>query len=408
MARGGALAWPANQSTRGHWVDPRWRWVPSPQASPAELDGGRRAGTEGESSRSSSTRSAVSTGRKQRTRRGPAGDEPADGPARPARPPSWLRLSCLLPKTLFSGRIVAVADEAEDGATAGQLDEGRPGATALARREISPAEWRAYGYWARPHIGRPWEITVNNATPPDVPRELSPPEVEVMFASLHEADGGTHPENWIPRARHPCLPPRPELWPTPPATYAPLPGELQLNPWLVHRAEGPPALHFDLRLRAADVQLNPAPAPGALHNHGERAPFHADGPNGAQPATHPGAPGLRITALAGDPQPAFWWPVTALAHHAALPVQVRDVLDALVANFEEFVTEGEWRRLSRERQRMALRAYARRVELVIGGRRCPRDDGLRRVDYLGDNICFRGLAPAPDGEGFMLFVGPPP
>ena len=34
-------------------------------------------------------------------------------------------------------------------------------------------------------------------------------------------------------------------------------------------------------------------------------------------------------------------------------------------------------------------------------------DGLRRLDYLGSNYIFRGLEPAPDGEGFILFMGAP-
>ena len=32
--------------------------------------------------------------------------------------------------------------------------------------------------------------------------------------------------------------------------------------------------------------------------------------------------------------------------------------------------------------------------------------GLRRVDFLGDRYMFRGLEPAPDGDGFMMYFGP--
>ncbi|KAI0365776.1 hypothetical protein BV20DRAFT_972671 [Pilatotrama ljubarskyi] len=391
--------WPMNHARETHTVDPRRPWVPSPSLPAAELQPGQLLRSEAQSSRSASTRSSRGSGRKQRTRR-QAGDEAPvtltltlQGGGR-ERPQSWL--SCLHPKKLFRrSRSLAL----EDDATVGNA-EGHFG-----MREISPSEWRAYGYWARPRLGGTWGMTVNNATPLDVPRELSPPEVDAMFASLREPGGETFPENWVPRVRHPALPPRPDLWPTPRQTYDPLPTEVQLNPWLVHRIAGPPPLHFDLRLRAEDVKLN---IPSPDESRVDRVEFDCDGPNGAQPATYPGVPRLRICALAGDPQPTFWWPVTVLPHHEALPVLVEDVLDALIANFEERMTADEFRQLSEERVQMLCRAYARRTALVVGGRTCPRDDGLRRVDYLGDSVCFRGLEPAPDGEGFMLFVGPPP
>ncbi|CDO71017.1 hypothetical protein BN946_scf184844.g21 [Trametes cinnabarina] len=163
----------------------------------------------------------------------------------------------------------------------------------LQRRDITPADWRAYGYWARPTLNN-YGITVNNATPAENPRELSPPEVDAMLASLREPGGQTHPENWVPRVRHPSLPPRPDLWPTPPQFPEPLPSEIQLNPWLVYRRMGALPLHFDLRFRAADIILGSPPL-SDLHRElaGLRADFGCDGPNGSQPATYPGVPRLR-------------------------------------------------------------------------------------------------------------------
>jgi len=32
---------------------------------------------------------------------------------------------------------------------------------------------------------------------------------------------------------------------------------------------------------------------------------------------------------------------------------------------------------------------------------------LRRIDDLSDRVFFGGLEPAPDGDGCMVFVGPP-
>ena len=276
---------------------------------------------------------------------------------------------------------------------------------------------------------------------------MSPLQVEGMFVSLCSPDGSRHPEKWVPRTEHPSLPSRPTLWPTPRLTYQPLASELQLNPFLVHRIKGRPPIHFDLRMRVEDILLDcreqePPPStstnwrPGPAEAGPSTRPsnnlsagrpsvhsgsastssnvpvgmfeFCADGPNGAQPATYPGVPSLRITALAGDWHQSFPWPVTVFARHEALPVCVKDVLDALLANFEERLWDEEVCAMSYWRMALTHEAYWRRLKLEVGGRRPPRDDGLRRVDYLGDAPFFRGLAPAPDGEGFMLFVGPPP
>ncbi|KAH9887954.1 hypothetical protein C8Q73DRAFT_656049 [Cubamyces lactineus] len=415
--------WPSNDAKIGHAVDLRRPWIPSPGVRTAaaihiDVDAPPSARAASMSSaRSSQPGSRTHTHRKQRRwQEGEdaqtAGDErERERPARPVnhareRPRSWL--SCLHPGKLLSGRstLTATTEDNDDIAATAAEPHERP-----SRRELTPAEWRAYGYWARPTLGPPWTMMVHNATPPEHPRELSPAEVDAVFASLREPGGGEiFPENWVARVQHPSLPPRPDLWPTPRAHFDPLPCDVQLNPWLRHHLAGPPALHFDLRLRAEDALLNRPPQDfdDGRRLPGARMPFDIDGPNGAQPATYPGVPRLRISALAGDPQPEFWWPVTVLAHHEALPVLVRDVLDALVANFEERMGVDEVRLLSEERRLMVYRAYTRRTNLVVGGRPCPKDDGLRRVDYLGDNVCFRGLEPAPDGQGFVLFMGPPP
>ncbi|EIW54714.1 uncharacterized protein TRAVEDRAFT_152987 [Trametes versicolor FP-101664 SS1] len=405
MAGGdGMPPWPVNQTRPAHNVDLRRSWVPSPVIPARDAEHERIPAEDEPSSASTSTRSARSTGsgrrkHSQRTRRAPGDDTLGLDGERGVRRQSWL--ACFRPMSLFSRRSRVVdseVDDAEKHTEERHLDY---------RREVAPAEWRAYGYWARPYINWPWAIRVNNATPLlENQRELSPPEVDAMLATIREPGGAeAHPENWVPRVSHPSLPPRPDLWPTPQATFSPLPGELQLNPWFTHRAIGTPPLHFDLRLRAADAEVH---VRDALYRTGRRDALRVDGPNGAQPATYPGVPRLRVTALAGDAQPWFWWPFTVLAHHAALPVQVRDVLDALVANFEERLSVEEWQALSDERKHMVRDAYVRRCTLPVGGRVCPPDDGARRVDYLGDNFCFRGFEPAPDGDGFMMFVGPPP
>ena len=98
--------------------------------------------------------------------------------------------------------------------------------------------------------------------PPSSPRSLTHREVEEMMHSLVDEHGEWHPENWIPRAEHPALPPRPTLWYTPRTSSAHLPSTaLQLNPYLSHRLFGRPPILLDMRdhlIRAQLGQLEPA------------------------------------------------------------------------------------------------------------------------------------------------------
>lgn len=131
--------------------------------------------------------------------------------------------------------------------------------------------------------------------------------------------------------------------------------------------------------------------------------FDVSGPNGAQPATHPGVSEMKITMLADDALPVFPWPFIVNAHHDALPVTMCDVIMALVDNFKERMTQAEVNSLDPRRKQIMEQAYWNRLTAMA----ISNDDGIRRVDYLGGNYMFRGLEPAPDGEGFMLFVGAP-
>lgn len=287
--------------------------------------------------------------------------------------------------------------------------------------------------------------------PPDTPHEpLRPAQIDAMFARLHSPDGRRYPENWVARTVHPSLPPRPDLWPTPRGMEIPLPTDLQLNPFLLYRNRGRPPIHFDLRTRVVDIMLDgrlehtqPQQPPNQFgyletqradvgpstvrtdagpssssnsssSRRGKRralpygfVDFGVDGANGAQPATYPAVSCLRITALADDWHAVFPWPMTVFSRHEALPVSVKDVLNALVANFEARLWNYEVQQMSDGRKALMNEAYWRRMKLEVGGKTPPKDDGLRRVDYLGDASFFRGLAPAQDGEGLMLFVGPP-
>lgn len=224
--------------------------------------------------------------------------------------------------------------------------------------------------------------------------------------SVTGPDGRAIPENWIARLEHPSLPPRSPLWPTPPSTPSPLPpplpAELQLNAFLQHRRTGKPPMIFDVRMIERTVFLGEVP-PIPEDNTPGLVPFHTDGPNGGQPATYPGVSALNITALADDPLGEFPWPFIVLAHHPSLPVTVQDIIVAILANFQECVTEDEVNSLTAARRDQVYRAYWQRVkELMLA-----EDDGIRRIDYLGDRYMFRGLEPAEVGDGFMIYFGPP-
>lgn len=193
------------------------------------------------------------------------------------------------------------------------------------------------------------------------------------------------------------------------------PSSIQMNPFLEHRLMGTSPIRFDIRL-GADAALA-----------GEGPPIPEDpvpllmflcpnGPNGAQPATYPGLRQLHISGIADDPVAKFPWPFTVTTSHESLPITVLDVMDAIYCNFEQLMTAEEYASLDIERKHQVERAFHVRQAikrssdmLLICTGRPPRleDDGIRRVDYLGDRWIFRGLEPAPDGNGFILFVGPP-
>lgn len=225
--------------------------------------------------------------------------------------------------------------------------------------------------------------------------------------SVQGPDGSERPETWMARLEHPALPPRPPLWPTPPSSpsqTSPPSLSLQLNPFLEHRRVGVPPIIFDIRFKLDSILLGEREPDSDDEQGGGWPHFRPAGQNGAQPATYPGVTALSVTALADDMMTTFSWPVTAMAHHPALPVTVENVLDALYQNFQEFMTKEELDSLTEQRRQQVLRAYEDRARNLPD---IDHTDGVRRVDFLGDRCIFRGLEPPPDGEGFTLFVGPP-
>ncbi|OBZ67646.1 hypothetical protein A0H81_12072 [Grifola frondosa] len=272
---------------------------------------------------------------------------------------------------------------------------------------VKPEEWRAYGRWARPTFKSDCRtITVSNATPPKVHRELTQRQVEAMMRDMQFYDDA---RRWVPRSEHPALPPRPPLWPTPPPSPRPKyrPSELQLNPFLKHRHAGPPPMICDLRESDIMITLGSHPAESAdtYDPQGSSMMFGPDSSNGMQPATYPGVTEMRISALADDTHRHFPWPLVVVPHHPSLPVMVKDVVNAIIANFEEFMTIEEVCALDPVRRVHIYEAYYRRVRHMLNGKILGDSDGLRRIDYLINTTFFRGIEPAPDGHGFIMFLG---
>ncbi|KAH9836153.1 uncharacterized protein C8Q71DRAFT_724002 [Rhodofomes roseus] len=380
--------WPANVSQWEHRCDPTGRraWVPSPETEtfplptfdetiPPVVPNVQRPQARGD--------------RRESRRRRPAEDDPFK------RKSTNITIGLL---SFIRKRVFGKKDPSHDRRRADNwpsLNEGR--------HVVTPAEWRAYGYWARPRVG---PVLVHNATPPPSPRNLSHEEIEEIMQSLLDERGEWHTENWVPRVEHPALPPRPAIWHTPRPSALHLPSTaLQLNPYLQHRLLGRPPVLFDMRNEPVGVELGELPPaiPGGEPMH---ILFCPNGPDGAQPATYPPVSELYIGALADDNCDPFPWPMLVLPHHSELPVMVMDVLSALIANFEELMTPEEVAALSEQRRQHMYRAYWERARMMVSGRIPGDDDGLRRIDYLGDRPFFRGLEPAPDGNGFILFVGP--
>ncbi|KAI0078619.1 hypothetical protein K474DRAFT_1593756 [Panus rudis PR-1116 ss-1] len=233
-----------------------------------------------------------------------------------------------------------------------------------------------------------------------------------MIEALWDEDGTVHHERWVPRTEHPWIPQRPpNLWDTPTfrGINTPLPHinpqEIVLNPFLEHRIVGRPPIMFDVRYPLDDIRIRGArdeiPAMGDYPNDNFMNPY---GPNGHQPATWPGVTSLPITMLADDSRKDFLWKfIVLLPSDDNLPVTVLDVLNAIHVNFDEFVTPEDLNAICPERRNITARAALLRQALFD----LPQEDGIKRVDYLGFNTYFRGLEPAPDGEGFMIFFGQP-
>ena len=92
-------------------------------------------------------------------------------------------------------------------------------------------------------------------------------------------------------------------------------------------------------------------------------------------------------------------------------ITVQDIFEAISYNFSRLVHAWEFDSWDDRRQAQAGSAYWNRTFRHQAMNPYPHlpihNDGLQRVDYLGDRVMFRGLEPSPRMDGtWMLFVGP--
>ncbi|KAA1475057.1 hypothetical protein DENSPDRAFT_782661, partial [Dentipellis sp. KUC8613] len=270
-------------------------------------------------------------------------------------------------------------------------------------RVVAPEEWRAYGQWARPCLDR---VQVENRPFRPQPPPPHPVDMDAVVRSLKGPNGSPHPENWIPGLPHPAIPARPAAFGPFDSSLPPLPAhQTTLNAFLEHRPWGHPPLIWDMRERPSCIFY----ATTAMNARGQ-GPVPAGPTDLAQAATHPLRASLRIAHVADDSAPAWPWPVTVTNPQG---VACADVYVALAANFAEHVRAHEYAALTEERQLRVRMAWQARIAMPpyrrdSGGFADSAGDAVRRIDYLGERVMFRGIEPSPERDGsWVLFVGPP-
>jgi hypothetical protein len=233
--------------------------------------------------------------------------------------------------------------------------------------------------------------------------------VEEVFRSLTSPTGVPHPERWKLGITHPSLPPRPTRWSTPdPTKPLPFPWEVQLNPLLEHILFGVPRLNWDIKDDISAAQLALTPLEDGIREVGIReSTCLLSEPDFAQPATYPFLTHMYVNALADDILPKFAWPFMVLNPHG---IKIRDIINSIYFNFQEYVREREFYGWTVARRREAARTHRKRCDpqehpFKATAGEVDVDDDMRRIDYLGIRTLFRGLAPNPDMTGWVLYLG---
>ncbi|KIK71418.1 hypothetical protein GYMLUDRAFT_150254, partial [Collybiopsis luxurians FD-317 M1] len=257
---------------------------------------------------------------------------------------------------------------------------------------IPLSAWKAWSYYARPCVNG---VEVDNTSPsPEIDVELDPQE---MFDYLKSPGGTPHPERWIKGQKHPALPPRPLYWErVNPNEPLPFPWEVQLNPLLTHSLVSTPEytpIYWNLSHQTSLIFF--------LTDNGDLQ-FLLDS-DLCQPATCPFITHMYICAYAFAPnwsvQYKLQWPIMI---HSRDGINCEDIFVGIFDSFQQHVRKGEYEKWGTEMQHTAMSSRNRPL-LNAGG-----DVFMKRVDILGDNIFFRGLAPSMNMEGWVLLLSPEP
>jgi hypothetical protein len=114
---------------------------------------------------------------------------------------------------------------------------------------------------------------------------------------------------------------------------------------------------------------------------------------------------MHIKDVADDTAPQFPWPILITNEQGII---LEDVFNAISDNFSLHVAVEEYNSWDERRRDQAGTAYWSRVRRTQSMHSYHTyNDGLRRFDYMGDRVMFRGLEPSPRKDGtWMLFVGP--
>lgn len=112
---------------------------------------------------------------------------------------------------------------------------------------------------------------------------------------------------------------------------------------------------------------------------------------------------MNITDVADDTATRFLWPMEISKEEGII---LEDVFNIISENFREHIYQNEidsWDERRRDQCHAGYWSRVRRNQIAD----FHNNAGLKRVDYMGDRVMFRGLEPNPRMDGtWMLCLGP--
>ncbi|THH27636.1 hypothetical protein EUX98_g6545 [Antrodiella citrinella] len=268
-----------------------------------------------------------------------------------------------------------------------------------------------------------WHAGMAGSAPPPNPQYFpSPPFIYNQLPPVAMPSVGP-PPGYVPHRRssdtavhnggHPAWVTVPTWMVYPqPAMVAPPPS--QFHPLLNGEGGNRPLLFFDLSVHT----FNPLRIP----SHGRTTGIALTYDELSQQATHPGVTRMEIICDAISQWPIVLEPqLDRPANSRYLnvpsspsadfsgPITVGDVLVAIHRVMQTQISHRDWVQLSPAQETNVARAYTRRCRTFPSLEEFESRQGVRRVDYLGDKIVFKGLTRLRGDDGFelvRLLIGP--